>query len=124
LNTASTALGLRARPQPPGTEFLDAETKRQKSPLKSANTRRDQNPGTEWSEITAETPAETPYWAPYRKPAVCEDWMVECAVRYELVSKIDENVGWAPEYIASIKEMAETSRTASTPILTSKISAL
>jgi len=50
--------------------------------------------------------------------------MVECAVWYELVSKIDENVGWASEYIDSIKEMAETSRTAATPILTSKISAL
>jgi hypothetical protein len=46
--------------------------------------------------------------------------MVVEAVRYEPVSKIDENVGWAPEYIASIKEMAETSRTASTPILTVK----
>ena len=29
------------------------------------------------------------------------NWVVECAVRYELVSKINENVGWAPEYFAS-----------------------
>jgi hypothetical protein len=29
----------------PGTEFLDAETGRPKSPLKCANARRDQNPG-------------------------------------------------------------------------------
>ena len=56
-----------------GTEFLDAETKRQKSLLKCANAYRDQNPGTDWPEI----PAETPYLASYRKRAVCGDWMVE-----------------------------------------------
>ena len=65
-----------------GTEFLDAETKRQKSLFKRANATRDQNPGTEWPEI----PAETPYLASYRKHAVYEDWMVVCAVRYEPVS--------------------------------------
>jgi hypothetical protein len=32
---------LRAEPQPPGTEFLDAETKRQKSSFKRANACRD-----------------------------------------------------------------------------------
>jgi hypothetical protein len=61
------------KPRLPGTEFLDAETGRQKSPLKCANARRDQNPGIEWPEI----PAETPYLASYRKRAVCKDWMVE-----------------------------------------------
>ena len=66
----------------PGTEFLDAETGRQKSPLKCVNAYRDQNPGIERPEI----PVETPYSAAYRKRAVCEDWMVVCAVRYEPVS--------------------------------------
>jgi hypothetical protein len=61
------------KPRLPGTEFLDAETGRQKSPLKCANARRDQNPGSEWPEIRA----ETPYSESYRKRAVCEDWMVE-----------------------------------------------
>jgi hypothetical protein len=56
----------------PGTEFLDAETGCQKSPLKCANVGRDQNPISEWPEI----PAETPYSESYRKRAVCEDWMV------------------------------------------------
>jgi hypothetical protein len=36
----------------------------------------------EWPEIRA----ETPYLASYRKRAVCGDWMVVCAVRYEPVS--------------------------------------
>src|ERR1700682_6420984 len=66
-------VGLRAQARLPGTEFLDAETKRQKSPIKSANARRDQSPASVWPEI----PAETPYSAAYRKRAVCEDWMVE-----------------------------------------------
>src|SRR6267378_4146293 len=65
----------------PGTEFLDAETKRQKSPLKCANAYRDQNPGSEWPE----NPVETPYLAPYRKRAVCKDWMVE-AVGHKLMT--------------------------------------
>src|SRR5258706_10345725 len=68
-----------AQPRPPGTEFLDAETKRQKSSFKRANARRDQNPGTEWPEI----PAETRYSASCRKRAVCGDWMVVCAVTCE-----------------------------------------
>jgi hypothetical protein len=76
------AVGLRAQSRLPGTEFLDAETKRQKSLLKCANAYRDQNPGTDWPEI----PAETPYLASYRKRAVCGDWMVVQAVRYEPVS--------------------------------------
>jgi hypothetical protein len=76
------AVGLRAQSRLPGTEFLDAETKRQKSLLKCANAYRDQNPGSEWPEI----PAETPYLASYRKRAVCKDWMVVRAVRYEPVS--------------------------------------
>src|SRR5258708_29621707 len=61
----------------PGTEFLDAETGRQKSPPKCVNARRDQNPGCEWPEI----PAERPYLASYRKRAVCGDWMVVDAVQ-------------------------------------------
>jgi hypothetical protein len=70
--SASTAVQLRARPRPPGTEFLDAETKRQKSSFKRANARRDQNLGNEWPEI----PAETHYLASYWKYPVCGDWMV------------------------------------------------
>src|ERR1700688_2983945 len=66
----------------PGTEFLDAETQRQKSQPKSVNARRDQNPRNERPQI----PAETPYSAFYRKRGVCGDWMVVCAVRYEPVS--------------------------------------
>jgi hypothetical protein len=81
-NTASIALGLRAQQRSPGTEFLEAETKRQKSSFNRANACRDQNPGNERPEI----PAETPYLAPYRKPAVCGDWMVVCAVPCEPVS--------------------------------------
>ena len=76
------AVGLRAQSRLPGTEFLDAETGRQKSPLKRANARRDENPGSKWPKI----PAKTPYLASYRKRAVCGDWMVVCAVRYEPVS--------------------------------------
>src|SRR6202140_1297309 len=81
-NTASTALRFRPQVRPRGTEFLDAETGRQKQSAKWANARRDQNPGSERSEI----PAETPYLASYRKRAVCGDWMVVCAVGYEPVS--------------------------------------
>ena len=44
------AVGLRAQSRLPGTEFLDAETKRQKSPLKCANAYRYLNPGSEWPE--------------------------------------------------------------------------
>jgi hypothetical protein len=69
------------KPRLPGTEFLDAETGRQKSPLKCANAYRDQNPGSEWPEI----PAETSYLASYRKRAVCKDWMVE-AVGHKLAT--------------------------------------
>ena len=79
---AASAAGLRAETRPPGTEFLDAETGCQKSPLKRTNAHRDKNPGMEWPEIRA----ETPYLASYRKRAVCGDWMVVCAVRYEPVS--------------------------------------
>jgi hypothetical protein len=71
-NTASTALGLRAQPRSPGTEFLDAKTGRQKPPLKCANACRDQNRGNERPEI----PVETPYLASYRNRAVCGDWVV------------------------------------------------
>src|SRR6267378_5045249 len=37
-----------------GTEFLDAETGRQKSSRKRANACRDQSPGSKWPEIPAE----------------------------------------------------------------------
>ena len=66
------AVELRAQARPPGTEFLDAETGRQKPPLKRTNTHRDQNPGIEWPEIRA----ETPYLASYRKRVVCKGWVV------------------------------------------------
>jgi hypothetical protein len=65
-----------------GTEFLDAETGRQKSSRKSANACRDQSPGSKWPEI----PAEEPYLASTAERVVCGDWMVVCAVRYEPVS--------------------------------------
>ena len=64
------AVGLRAQSRLPGTEFLDAETKRQKSLLKCANAYRDQNPGTDWPEI----PAETPYLV------VCEQYVFRRAI--------------------------------------------
>ena len=73
-----------ARGWPPGTEFLDAETARQKSLPKCAHVHRDQNPGIDWPKI----PAETPYLASYRKRAVCGDWMVVCAVLCEPVSPV------------------------------------
>src|ERR1700730_12563291 len=76
-NTASTAFGLRAQPRPRGTEFLDAETGRQKPPPKCANAHRDQNPGIESPEMPAETPYLTSCW----KRAVCGDWMVADAVQ-------------------------------------------
>src|SRR5450631_2236337 len=53
-NTASTALRSWAQTRPPGTEFLDAETRRQNWSFKRANARRDQNPRIEWPEIPAE----------------------------------------------------------------------
>jgi hypothetical protein len=52
---------------------LDAETGRQKSPLKRTSAHRDKNLGIEWPEIHA----VTPYLASYRKRPVCGDWMVE-----------------------------------------------
>jgi hypothetical protein len=64
--TGASAVELRAQARPLGTEFLDAETGRQKSPLKCVNARRDKNPRSEWPEI----PAETPYLAFYRKRAI------------------------------------------------------
>ena len=61
------------RSRPPGTEFLDAETGRQKPPPKRVSAHRDQSPRSKWPEI----PGETPYFASYRNRAVCGDWMVE-----------------------------------------------
>jgi hypothetical protein len=61
------------KPRLPGTEFFDAETERQKSPLKRANVNRDQNPGREgrkspqkrpiWRRIGNVRFAETGWWA-------------------------------------------------------------
>ena len=61
------------RSRPPGTEFLDAETGRQKPPPKRLSAHRDQSPRSKWPEI----PGETPYFASYRNRAVREDWVVE-----------------------------------------------
>src|SRR5258708_19008357 len=69
---ASSAVGFRARARPPGTEFLDAETGRQKSPPKWVSAHRDKITGNKGSEI----PADTRYLASGRKRSVCEDWMV------------------------------------------------
>src|SRR5258707_8161464 len=77
----------------PGERWTPEEEKRlprpnparrgcQKSPLRRANAHRDKDLRNEWPEI----PAETPYLASYRKRAVCGDWMVVCAVRFERVS--------------------------------------
>jgi hypothetical protein len=74
--------------RPPGTEFLDAETQRQKSQPKSVNARRDQNPGNERPQI----PAETPYSAFYRKRAVCGDWMVVDAVERNRSPKQEQGI--------------------------------
>jgi hypothetical protein len=63
---------IRGQGRQPGTEFLDAETGRQKPQPKCANAPRDQNPEIDWPEM----PAETPYLTSCRKRAVCGDWMV------------------------------------------------
>src|SRR6266404_5401286 len=60
----------------PGTEFLDAETGRQKPSPKCVNAFRDKNLRNEWPEMPAERPYLTSYW----KRAVCGDWMVADAV--------------------------------------------
>jgi hypothetical protein len=79
---AASAAGFRARARPPGTDFLDAETGRQKSPPKWVSAHRDTNPGNQWSENPVETASLASCW----KRTVCKDWMVVCAVRYEPVS--------------------------------------
>jgi hypothetical protein len=79
--------GLKARLL--GTEFLDAETGRQKSSRKSPNACRDQSAGSKWPEI----PAEAPYLASTRERVARGDWVVVCAVIYEPVS--------APDYLIS-----------------------
>src|SRR5258707_9289981 len=56
----------------PGTEFLDAETGRQKSSRKSVNACRDQSPGSKWPEI----PADAPNLPSTRERGGCGDWMV------------------------------------------------
>jgi hypothetical protein len=64
-----------------GTEFLEAETGRQKSSRKSVNACRDQSPGSKWPEI----PAEAPNLASTREGVACGDWMVE-AVGHKLAT--------------------------------------
>ena len=49
---------LRAQHGSPGTEFLDAETERQKPPPKGTNARRDKNRGIEWQK----SPQKRPIW--------------------------------------------------------------
>ncbi len=80
-NYGSATTGIRHQPRSDfalnhgrqGTDFLDTETGRQKSPLRRQIACGDRNPGNEWPEI----PAETPYLASCWKRAVCGDWMVE-----------------------------------------------
>ena len=52
---AANAVGIRALALPPGTEFLDAKTGRQKSALKRATVRRDQSLGIGSPKVPAET---------------------------------------------------------------------
>src|SRR6267378_518691 len=73
-----------------GTEFLDAETGRQKSSRKRANASRDQSPGSKWPKI----PAEAPYLASTGERVVCGDWMVVCAVICEPVSSGHSPENW------------------------------
>src|SRR5258707_10846054 len=79
-----------ARARPPGTEFLDAETGRQKSPLKRATVCRDQSSGIGWPKV----PVETHRSASYRKYTVCKGWMVVCAVICEPVSSEHSPENW------------------------------
>src|SRR5260370_42712452 len=67
---------------PPGTELLDAESGRKKSPPETANAHRDQEPRMRPAKI----PAETAYFRLTTVGAVWEDWMVVCAVVCEPVS--------------------------------------
>ena len=55
-----------------GNGIFGCRDRAPKIAAKCANANRDQNPGTEWPEI----PAETRYSASRRKRAVCGDWMV------------------------------------------------
>jgi hypothetical protein len=67
---AASVAGFRAPTRPPGTEFLDAETRRQKSPPKWVSAHRDKNPGNEWPEIPAETTARL-------RPSLTRCWIIE-----------------------------------------------
>src|SRR5258706_4703094 len=68
-NYGCGAVQLRAQSPAAGNGIFGCRDRAPKSPLKCANVGRDQNPGSEWPEI----PAETPYSESYRKRAVCED---------------------------------------------------
>jgi hypothetical protein len=66
----ASAVGPRDRARPPGTDFSDAETGRQKSALKYVSARRDQSPASERPEI----PTETPYSAlPVEEPSTASE---------------------------------------------------
>src|SRR5258708_37790491 len=82
-NYGCSAVQLRAQSPAAGNGIFGCRDRAPKSPLKCGNVGRDQNPRSEWPEI----PAETPYSESYRKRAVCEDWMVVCAVRCEPISE-------------------------------------
>jgi hypothetical protein len=71
--TASNALGLRVRTWPPGTEYWDAETGRQRVAREGTTHPQRQKAGQRAPKI----PAGTPYLASPRKPSVCKGWVVE-----------------------------------------------
>ena len=93
--TAAGAVRFRARARPPGTEFLDAETGRQKSPPKQVGAHRDKNPRNEWPKL----PVETPCLASCRKRSVCKDWMV-----VEAVVRNPSQMGIRAKYRAKTKK--------------------
>ena len=72
----------RSEIQPPGTEFLDAETGGQNSTRETANVCRDRK----GRNNTGGNPRRNGLFGSTWKSAVREDWVVVCAVRYEPVS--------------------------------------
>jgi hypothetical protein len=80
-NCGCSAVQLRAQSPAAGNGIFRCRDRAPKTATKMRARHRDQNPGSEWPEI----PAETPYSASYRKRAVCGDWMVE-ALGHKLVT--------------------------------------
>jgi hypothetical protein len=76
----SIMVGLSAQASP-GTEVLDVATGHQNT---YQNVRRLAE--TKSRPLSGPKSGSPPCSAPYRKLAVCKDWMVVCAVGYELVS--------------------------------------